>query len=253
MSDASSPLSVVGVISEPVKALIVSIRKHREKELIQSRFVNALESEASAYLAAMNKMSAYGNERITPKLLEIKSIPTKRQITEVMIMASEIPLFCKELLIAFINLAKACSEISENEAFMKSLQQIPEQFDFIKRMAAIYVKDNTAAINGAYFRYFKIYGKPVSSLELYSQESAKIEEIRKSLVLIKKWGALARKNRVRLSRKIGLRFLRNLETLGKITVCVKIEAYSYVDLNDYLPPALEPLLSLVDGIRYGIS
>jgi hypothetical protein len=248
MGDASNPLSIVGVISEPVKALIDSIKKHREKEMIQSRFVNALETEASSYCKVIDKMSAYGKERINPKLLEIKSFPTTRQINELIIAASETPLLFKELIIAFINVAKACSEISENEAFMKSLEQIPEQFDFIKRMSDIYKGNNTVAINGAYFRYFKIYRKPFAKLKPDAEMSDEIEEIMKSLRLVKKWGDFAKKKNIHLNRKMGRRFLRNMETLGKTIIYVKIEASGFIDLDEYLPPSLGSLLGVVDGL-----
>ena len=146
---SSSPISIISAVFSPVSKLREEIVKYLEKKETQNRFLSALEIEAKEYTDAFEQMSDFGRDQVKPVLLSIRTMPTTTQMNELMEVASQVPLLSIRLLTAFVNLAKACSEVSQIEGFMKSLEKTNlAQFDFVKRMAA--AKNAEEALEAAF-------------------------------------------------------------------------------------------------------
>lgn len=253
VSMSASPtnsLSVVSVFFGPILKLREVVKKYLKKKKIENRFISALETEAAGYIDAFEKLSDYGRDKVKPVLMAIKGIPNSNQITELVAVAAEVPLLYISLLRAFINLARACSEVSQIAGFMKSLEETHiVQFDFVKRMAAIYVPENSVVIDGAFFRYFKIYK---DSFPIPKKEDAyvEVEDFRKSINYVKKWVENARTRKPRFAKKLCKRYMKNMKQLGTFTVKVTIKSVGTFDPQEYLPSSLKPLLAIIEEIFY---
>ena len=214
MSDSPiSPLSVVSVFFGPISKLREVVKKYLKKKKIENLFIKALDTEATAYIDTLEEMSEYSRDKIKPALLDIKGPPTPTQITAIMEVAAEVPLQFINLLTAFINLARACSEVSKIDGFMKALEETNlAQYDFVNRLAAIYVPENSIKVDGSFFRYFKMYQEdfPKPPRDRAYDE---LEDIRKSIKYIKTWVENARIRKPRIARKICKRYIKNMKQL----------------------------------------
>ncbi|MGQ9759667.1 MAG: hypothetical protein ACUVQ5_03730 [Candidatus Methanomethylicaceae archaeon] len=69
-----------------------------------------------------------------------------------------LPLMIAEQIYAFIDFAKACSEITFQKGLMGDLKETdPALYDFVFIMKNAYVEKNKVKIDGAYFRFFKTH------------------------------------------------------------------------------------------------
>jgi len=124
MSDTSPISSLVSSFFGPIIQLRDEIRKYKRKKEINNFFLNALEDETKTYIDAFEEMSKYGNEQVKPALLAIKTIPTRNQMNNLMAVVSKVPTFYIKLIAAFIDIPKACSEVSKLEGFMGHSRKI---------------------------------------------------------------------------------------------------------------------------------
>lgn len=245
---SSGSISAISAVFDPVFKLREEIIKYREKKKTQSRLLSALEFEAKEYIDAFEQMSDFGEEQIKPVLLAIKAALTTAQMNELAELASRVPLMSIKLLVAFVNLAKACSEVTGIEGFMKSLERANlSQFDFVKRMAAIYVPEDSVRINGTFFRYFRTYQ---DAFPRFNEKKTRkeIDDIGESMRYVKKWVAHARTRTPRLERKVLKRYVKNMKQFGKFSVKVKIGYSGTMNLQEYMPPSMKSLVAIIEEV-----
>ena len=249
MSDAPiNPVSLASSLVSPVIKLRDEIKKYLKKKRTKNLLLSALEKEANDYEAIMEEMSAYGSEQVRPALLAIKSAPTITQMNDLMLVSSKVPLLCTKLIIAFINFSRACSEVSKMEGFMRALEETNlAMFDFVKRMAAVYVPDNKVVIDGTFFRYFKMYQNDFPKFN-DKETTSEIEEVRKSIRHVKKWVQHARTRTPRIDRKICRVYLKNLKKFGKSSAGFSMKYSGIMDMQDYMPSSLSPIISVMEEI-----
>ena len=246
MSEYPSPLSVISTFFGPISKLAEEVSKYKNKKKVENRFISALESETKAYLEIFNEMSDYGKNKVTPVVLSIQDIPTITQMNNLMAVAAEVPLLCIKFFKAFINVAKACYEISYIEGFMKSLEKSNiSQYDFVKIMASIYRPEDSVVIDNVFFRYFKVYGDFPKFGNEFQKE---IDDVNKSIGYIKKWIANAKVRSPRIDRKIRKHFLRNMRQFSVIGVKIAIIQIRASDIREYIPSSFAPFASMLEGI-----
>lgn len=219
------------------------VEKYKKKQKSETRFVNAFEVEIQAYMDAFDEIKKYSKERITPILDSFGEEITPHEMDNLMREAVKSPLLFSDLLKAFINFAKACSEVIALKGFMEDLHDTHKfLFDFIYTMKNSYVEENRLFIDRRYFRYFQTYRDEIFEGVALEDVGEAVEELRSHVQKIMRY--LQKTPRVK--RAIRRRFSKNLSILAKTAENMTVEHTVSDDLITYVPEPLFPIVVLLE-------
>jgi len=135
-------------------------QKRKRARQAKDQLVGALDTEIKSYQAFHERFVQVCEEKLVPSLQQIGEDPTPHQILKVLDSFSILPKIHIESIKCFIDLARACNEISTEEAFMHSLLESSNFLhDFLRIMSDAYIGKNTVRIDGKFFRFFNTYKK----------------------------------------------------------------------------------------------
>jgi hypothetical protein len=239
-------LGVVSVISTPISILtklLPFVEKYKKKQKSETRFINAFEVEIQAYVDAFDEIKKYSKEKITPILDSFGEEIMPHEMDNLMREAVKSPLLFSNLLKAFINFAKACSEVIALKGFMEDLHDTHKfLFDFIYTMKNSYIAENHLLIDGRYFRYFQTYKDEIFEGTALEDIGEAVEELR---IYVRKIMRYLEKT-PRVKRAIRRRFSKNLSILAKTAENVTAEQTVSKNLITYVPEPLFPLVVLLE-------
>jgi hypothetical protein len=218
----------------------------KEKK-VKIQVVDFLEDDAVSYWRIFEKTSALAPSQLIPLLNEIKETPSKSQIDSVVSMATQVQTNVSGLIQCFIALAKDCSQISINEAFMNDLRVSDGMlYDFVRRMEAAYSNGNVK-IGDEYFGFFKLYRNEL--LKKYDKVEAEKEAKKgqKYLLEIKK-KIVPYLNTNIVSRQRKKDFFKSFEVYVKASKRFQVKKSPDINFSDYVIPELAPIITLFQEI-----
>ena len=137
-------ISIVSSAISPSIRLRDEIKKYQSKKKTQERFLNALEDEIKKY-SEISKQITHTSEQFMSILDSIEDTPTVPQLNNLFESVLDAPIICSQLIELFVELAKSCSEVSKNEAFMSHLKETDALlYDFVQRMRDTYIAERNA-------------------------------------------------------------------------------------------------------------
>jgi len=243
-STSSEAIPIISAVISAVIGLKDEIKRYLAKKKVKDQVISAVGDEARAFIKIFEQLSGLGQEKILPLIQSVKVMPTSQQMNKFMYVASEVPLLYTQLLHAFIKLTKACNEVSKNKGFMESLNDSSRiLFDFVSRMADVYVSGDKVEINGSYYRFIKTYQDEIFRFKNNEMRNA-IEEVSDSIKKVKQWVDRA----PRIRKKVCKRYIRNLKKLTNLSANVTIRDSNIINLRDYIPSKMLPLIILLEEI-----
>jgi len=240
--------SIVSLVTSPINPIIRlrdEVKRYLEKKKTKDRIVNALRDEVQAYVDTFDQIVQISETQLMPILETIENSPTVHQMNDLLEGFSQMPLAYSTLIQSFIKIAKACSEVSENQAFMESLKESSSFiYDFVERMRDTYIGKDLIKIDGRYYRFFKLYQDEIFKEVQVNGLEEIIEEMRGYVQKIKHY---IRKTPF-IRRKIVKKYRKNLQQLFKVTRNVTIEESDVVNLRNYIPTKLFPVAVFFEEI-----
>ena len=239
-------MGVLSAISTPISILtklLPFVENYKKKRKSETRFINAFEVEIQAYVDVFDQIRKFSKERLTPILESFGEEIMPHEMDNLMREAVKAPLLFADLLKAFINFAKACSEVTALKGFMEDLHDTHKfLFDFVYTMKNLYVAENCLMIDGRYYRYFQTYKDEIFEgveIEDFGEVAEKLRSyVRKIMRYMLKTP--------RVNRIVRKRFNKNLCILNKTIENITIEKTVADNLIDYVPEPLSPIVVLLE-------
>jgi hypothetical protein len=239
-------MGVLSAISTPISILtklLPFVEKYKKKRKSETRFINAFEVEIYAYVDIFDQIRKFSKERLRPILESFGEEIAPHEMDNLMRESVKTPLMFSDLLKAFINFAKACSEVTALKGFMEDLHDAHKfLFDFVYTMKNSYVAENRLRIDGRYYRYFQTYKDEIFEGVEIEDVGEAIEELRRHVTKIMRY----MQKTPRVNRIVRKRFNKNLRILAKTTKNVTIEHTVADNLIDYVPEPLIPIVILLE-------
>ena len=221
--------------------LIVSTENYRKKKATKENLMNAFETEVNFYMDTCDEALKVTQE-IIPLFEKIGKEITYHDTKEICKAYIPVPRIIADLVCAFVNFAKACTEISNFQGFMTDLWEYDKiSFDFIKMMKKAYFpKENKAVIDGEYYRFFQLYkNKLLKDVEIKPGEMDEaFEEIQPVLDKVKrllKFMNQTKNKTVLATKETRKKINRNFKRLAIKTQRLEIKEQANNRLNGFFP------------------
>jgi hypothetical protein len=196
-------------------------------------------------------------EKLVPALLQVGDNPSSVQMLRVLGSFLEVPKMYIQSIKCFIDLARACNQVSAREAFMDSLRESSNfQYDFVRLMSDAYVAENTVRIDGKFFRFFRLYKRDIlktykrayGSYKLSKEEEAQIALVKKRAVTFVR--NLDKHFINRHLRSAPIRTWRlNVIKLNKAAQAISVTEVTSFNLDDFIPPQVRPFITFSDELH----
>ena len=244
MSQASSNITIFLSIYEMLERLKKKLERFLKKRKAKERIVRALADEIKEYLDILEQGVEISKTEVMSKIESIEGIPTTHQINMILIGVSEVMLKYSELIMAFIKLSKACSEVVKNQAFMDNLKESDSLlYDFVNLMGDVYVEDGKVKINGRYYRFFKLYED-----EMFDRvETSEVEEFTGKIGnFVDKILFWVKKKKRLISRGVIRRYMRSLKAIHEASKNIIVVDIEVSKLRTYVPTKFLPIAILLE-------
>jgi hypothetical protein len=245
-----SALSVFGATLPVFDRLGHAITKYQDKKKARAEFLDALGDEIGAFSHFYEEITTMTLGKLMPLLDSMVSGLSFSKVNEAFDCLSDFYEKYASLLQCFIGLAERCKQVSANPAFMRFLEETRQRllYDFIIRMAGL-VHGDSIKIDSEYYVFFKIYKR-----EIFGKiERADVEEATrewscktKNYVKMLKRMLSSFKRKIPIKRIVLKRLIRNYKKLAKVTQKVDVQQTRIIDLADYLPSEMLPIVMLLD-------
>lgn len=232
-------------------------QKRKRIHEAKDQLVDALDAELKNYQMLHDHFGQVSKEKLIPALHQVGDDPGPTQMLRVLDSFSDVPKLYTESIKCFIDLAKACNEVSGREAFMGSLREGSNfSYDFVRTMSDAYVAKNTVRIDGRFFRFFRLYKKDIlkaykkayGSFTLSDEDKAEIELLRKRAITFVR--NLDRHFIDRHLRNTAIRRWRvSIVKLNKVAEAISIEEVSRFNMDDFIPPQIRPYTTFSDELH----
>jgi hypothetical protein len=227
-------------------------RAHQAKEY----FVDALDAEIESYQKLLDWLVQLCREKWIPALLQVGEEPSPFQVIRFLDSFSDWPRFCIESTKCFIDLARACNEVSSEEGFMESLREGNIfQYDFVRMMGGTYVAENTVRIDRRFFRFFSTYKKDI--LKKYKEAFGSFKPSKEDKEQI----ALLEKHAKILIRNINVNFVkrhvrnqtirkwqRSVVKLNKVGQALSVDKPRNFNMDIFVPPQIRAFTTFPDEL-----
>ena len=238
ISVINAPFSIASKLHEIVK-------KYLKKKKIERRFVKSFENEIGAYIDIFKEILDLSEKQMLPIMQTIDGAITVHQMNELLEAMVDMPLIYARMIKAFVNFARACSEVSSLSGFMEGLEETDiVLYDFVITMKNTYVEDNKVKIDGKYYRFFKTYEDEIFK-ELETEEVEKFTEAFRGYA--KKTKHYVEKTAL-IRRDIRKKYRRNFRVLAKASDRMIVKPTKTIELRAYIPKKLLPTTVLIDEL-----
>jgi hypothetical protein len=257
---SSAILDVFAGLYGPFVDLAERIHNFRQKRKrareAEDQLVNALDAEIKSYQTLSDHFAQLCNAKLVPALLQVGDDPAPLQILKVLDSFSDLPTIYVESVKCFIELARACNEVSTQEAFMHSLREGSNFLcDFVGTMSDAYVAKNTVRIDGRFFRFFssykndilKTYERAYGSSKLSKEDKAQIALLEKRAMILIRNVDDHFMNRYLRSPTIR-RWRSSIVRLGKVAQAVTVDKPSNFSMDIFIPPQIRPFTRFLDDL-----
>ena len=241
-----SALNGITVLSIPFNItlkLLEIIKKYQKKKRTESLLISAFEREIGTYIDIYEKVIAVSEEKIMPILDSIGDELSPHDMNRLLDVMSSVPLLHAEWIEAFIDFARACSEVSALEGLMEYLKEADIVFyDFVNTMKNTYVREkNKVVIDGRYYRFFKTYENDIfgkfESDRVIKELKPYVGKLRR---FVKKIRHYANKTAL-IDKKILKKYRKNYRVFLKASEAMTIEETAANELIAYVPEKLLPI------------
>jgi hypothetical protein len=244
MSGIAVVSSAIGLI-EKARSEIREWDKHRT---VKEQIGTYLKEDAGKYLQIFENLSSMTPNSVYPLLDEIEDLPTKSQINNFIAISIDSQGLFAQLLNLFVQIAKDCSIICHNEAFMKKLLETNAMlYDFLKQMNSAYQNNGSVIISEDYYGFFRLYRNQLIKIDNKRKTEANIEEAECRLLSIKKT-IIPNLSSSIISRENKKKYQHNYELLCKATNKISVKVSIESNLQNYVLPELKPLVVLLNEI-----
>ena len=241
----------ITTLASPLIALSEKIHEYQEKKETKEQLATALQKEIKDYEILFEDLMELG-KKFSSIIEQVKEQPTPHQAMEILDSLSQTPKVVARFIMLFIELAKACKEISSQRAFMDSLKESSHfLYDFVERMAEAYIEKNTVRIDGRFFRFFSTYRKEMLKGSMFKK--AKISKIDKKDLqsLEEKANAVVRYlNEPFLRRHVRhpsiKKWKSSIQYLYRAAKSIAFEPPSKPSLNEFVPSDLQTLAKFLE-------
>ena len=248
---------IIAVLS-PFISLSEKVQDFQKKRKVKNFVLDALSVEVEEYRASFNELLDFGNKFVL-LIRETGEPPTSIQLIEFLKFYSQFPKKLGKSIISFIKLAKACKELSAQQALMEYLKKSDIMlYDFVLRMADAYVEENTLKINGRFLRFFSAYKKEILRIKIIKKiKKLRLSEANKKEIelIVNRAKIIARSFNAeffaRFMRHPAVRKLnKNLKKLSDISQSVILEYPPKPDLLDvFIPNDLRPITAFLKDFQ----
>lgn len=238
----SSIISVVTSLPSILLKFVDSIDKYQAKREIKEQLVSSLRNELEQFSKIFDQMSCF-SEQAKPLFKAVKENPNHASINNLFNVAVDAPIIFTQLIESFIELARGCSEVSVNSAFMSHLWDYnPMIHDYVQRMGDTYVKRNSSVmVGGEYFRFFQTYEQKIFGKVKHNDVEKTVEEYEELFQKIRPYMV---KPSI-IERELRRKLLRNFKKMTSTVKKMKIQK-SVIDLKLYCPTKILPIVILIE-------
>lgn len=245
-------LGFINALASPLISLYEKIHNYQEKKETKEQIASALQSEIKDYEILINDLTELSKKSLS-KVEQIEEQPTPHQVLEILGYISESPRLLARFMILFIELARACKEITSERALMDSLKETSHfLFDFVERMAEAYIEKDTVIIDGRFFRFFKTYRKEILKKSVFKgvkigkmkeKDIKAIEKKVNAVVRCFNQSFLQRYTRTQIMKK----WKKNLVYFNKTSESITFKPSGETNLDEFMPFDLQTLQRLLKG------
>lgn len=184
-----------------------------------------------------------GITKFTPLLESLKKDRNIGILNELLDYLSDFYLKYAQLLRSYIDVVQRCKQVSAQPAFMKHLEEtMPILHDFVISMASTAENDNSVKFSNNFYIFFKIHRREIfGKMKNYDFRGA-VTETKDYIRTIR---SIFRSVKP-IKRIVRKKLIRNYKELLKVTQRVKIQPTRVIDLVDYLPSNMIPVVELMD-------
>jgi hypothetical protein len=238
----SSGLSIILGSVNPITRLYDYVKKYRKKKRIEDKLAHAFENEIKEYIDNLKSISELSESRLMPIVESIGDTFTPHDMNRLLEAMIPLPLMISEQIYAFIDFAKACSEITFQKGLMDDLKETdPTLYDFVFIMKNTYAEKNKVKIDGAYYRFFKTHeDELMEDFEIDNLDQT-INKFRRYMNKLKQY----MKNTAMIKRDLKKKFRRNFQNLLKASENLEIEP-AIIDMRAYVPRKLLPFVVMLE-------
>jgi hypothetical protein len=246
MADNKSlPISVISTTIPIIKDVIAVIDEHQKNNQIENRLLNSFKIETDSISATYASFSSISETQLFPLLKTIHVAPTRSQLNGVVKCTILLYKNYVTLLSSFRGLANKCKQVSLNTGFMSQVKDYDaELFDFINRLAETITKDRVE-FNDGFYGFIQLYGNDPFKKFKKSEMDNIVKEMEPMLGLVKNIikPSLTRESIDRENRK---EFLKVCKELVKELKIFKVKYTKLVEIRNYVPEKLRPLMLLFE-------
>lgn len=243
--------SVLGPSLTVFQKLYDSIQKYNRKTRTKNYLVDSLQEECQDYIDSYTEVVSISEELI-PYIKNITGQITLHHINRVLEITASLPLRTALWIDSFVNIARACDDVSELSVLMEHLKEDhPLLRDFVAIMKYVYDPEcNKVTIDRKYFRFFKtyesaIFGK-VTAKELTSTSTNDWTPVLKKVEVIAKNVKIFRNKRGLIKNEIKRKYERNTKQLIKSASHLSIDKNVVNNLSKHVPDKLLPAALLLE-------
>jgi hypothetical protein len=182
-----------------------------------------------------------------PMIEKIDGQLTPGQLLKIIACLSQTPRILARFLVSFVELAKACKEISSKEAFMDSLRESSRfMYDFVNTMSDTYIEKDTVKIDGRYFRFFSMYKREIlKRLKIGKMREDDVKLMKKRMKVI--MHCLNETFLKRHMRNLAIkRWKSSFVQLNKVSKNITYEDLSVTSLEEFIPSELRSFADFLD-------
>jgi len=238
----SNGLSIILGSVNPIARLYDYVRKYQKKKRIEDKLAHAFENEIKKYIDNFKRISELSERNLMPIAESIGDTFMPHDMNRLLEAMLPLPLMVAELIYAFIDFAKACSEITFQKGLMDDLKETdPTLYDFVFIMKNTYVEKNKVKINGAYYRFFKTHeDELMKDIEIDNLDQI-IDKFKRYMNRLKQYI----KNTAMIKRDVKKKYRRNFQRMLKASENLEIEP-TIIDMWAYVPRKLLPFAVMLE-------
>lgn len=238
----SNSLSVILGSVNPITKLYDFVRKYQKKKRTEDKLAHAFENEIKKYMDTFERMSELSERNLMPIVESFDNTFTPHDMNKLLEAMLPLPLMVAELIYAFIDFAKACSEVTIQKGLMDDLKETDlTLYDFVFIMKNTYVEKNKVKINGAFYRFFKTHeDELMKGVEIHNLDQI-MDKFRRYTSRLKQY----MKNTAMIKRNVKKKYARNFLRLLKASENLEIEP-TIIDMWAYVPRKLLPFTVMLE-------
>jgi hypothetical protein len=238
----STGLSVILGSVNPITKLYDFVRKYQKKKRTEDKLAHAFENEIEKYMDNFERICKLSEKKLMPTIESFGNSLTPHDMNNLLEAMLPLPLMVAELIYAFVDLARACSEVTVQRGLMDDLKETdPTLYDFVFVLKHTYVQGNKMKFDGAFYRFFKTNeDELMKDLEIGDLNEV-IERFRRHVSKLKQY-----MNKTAMIRRyLKKNYARNFVRLLKASESLEIEPTT-IDMWAYVPKQLLPFAVMLE-------